>query len=312
MSGVARRVVPWAACWLLLALLPTRVSGETFTDVLGHRITWERPPSRIVSLSPSLTEILFAVGAGSAVVGVTRYCDHPAAARGLPKVGGIIDISIEAVVGLDPDLVLATRGNPVEVMERLRGLGLNVYALETRGSLERIAAVVRELGCVVGRGGTADSLGAALEARIRRVREQTRGIPDSLRPRVLFGSLEGPIWTAGPGSYIHELIEAAGGSNIAADLPVAWGSLSLEVVVARDPQVLLTWCAGDAGEVDLERCAEALLDQTASRRPWSLLSFARNRRVFVVEESRLQRPGPRVIDVLEEFAEYLHSLSGGQ
>ena len=295
---------------LLLALLLGRcglavASSQPlrrFEDPLGHVVEWRTPPERIVSLSPSLTEILFAIGCDTThVVGVTRFCNFPPEARDVPRVGGVVDPSLEAVLLRKPDLVLVTRGNPLEFIESLVRLGIPVYGVETRGRLARILATIAEVGAVTGREGAARRLIERLQATLQDVRQRTATLAPERRPRVFFGELEGAHWTAGPGSYVHGLIEAAGGENIGSVAPSAWSPLSLETIIERDPEVY--W--GTFGEEGEAAARERVLS-TLRNATWSQTSLGRTPRLFLAHEDVLQRPGPRVIELLPELARYLH------
>ena len=290
------------------------VAGQSFRDVLGQELRWEHPPARIVSLSPSLTEILYSIGAGAEVVGATRFCNDPPAARALPKVGGVADVNLEAVLVLSPDLVLATRGNALETMESLRRLGLSVYAIETRGDLEQILATIREVGRVTGRGPAADHLADSLGARSAAIGKRTAALDVTERPRVYVGELEGAHWTAGPGSYVHAMVEIAGGDNVGAIAPDAWSPLSLEAIIARDPEVFVGVFGPLSGGPEAEvraRTVEILTSQAA----WRGTSLGRHPRILLFHEDCFQRPGPRIFDLLEELARFLHPqlvpLEGG-
>jgi iron complex transport system substrate-binding protein len=302
----------WLLAWLVAQIPAPARSGapaeaRLFTDVLGHRVEWRTPPRRIVSLSPNLTEILFAIGCDTTrIVGVTRFCNYPPVATKVTRVGGIVDPSLEAIVVLRPDLVLATRGNPLEFLESLTQLGIPVYALEDRGSLARIFRIIAEIGQVTGQAVQADSLVYRLQARVADVARRTSAAAMTTPPRVYFGELEGALWTAGPGSYIGELIRAAGGENVAADAPSAWSALSLEAIVTRDPQVYLGTFAGDDTAPRRRAAEEGARRLLATREGWRETQLGRRPRVFMVQEDRLLRPGPRVVDVLEEFARFLH------
>ncbi|MFC1571997.1 helical backbone metal receptor [Candidatus Eisenbacteria bacterium] len=306
-----RGASPVLIAWLMLTAPQIAVAGpasvhtgteQTFEDALGHRVVWTEPPARIVSLSPNLTEILFAIQCDSAIVGVTRFCNHPPAALELPRIGGVVDPSLEAIMMLRPELVLATRGNPVEFLESLAGLKLPVFALETRGDTEQIFRTILSVGKVTGRDVTAGALVDSLRALVRDVTARTAGLDPALRPRVFMGELDGAHWSAGPGSFVHALIEAAGGENVAAIAPAAWSPLSLESIVASDPQVYLGTFAQE-GEV----AARELVLHTLRTQPgWKDTSLGAEPRVFLVHEDRLQRPGPRVFGVLVEFARELH------
>lgn len=288
---------------LCFAALP--VAAERFTDILGQEVRWEAPPARIVSLSPSLTEILYAIGAGDAVVGATRFCNVPPAARALPKVGGVADVSLEAVLVLRPDLVLATRGNALETMESLRDLGLAVYAIETRGDLAQILATIREVGRVTGRVESAAQLADSLEARSAAIAARMADLPAAARPRVYVGELEGAHWTAGPGSYVHAMVEIAGGDNIGAIAPDAWSPLSLEAIIAQDPQVYVGVygpLSGGAEPIARAHVLEVLATQAA----WRGTSLGHAPRILLFHEDDFQRPGPRIFELLDQLARFLH------
>ncbi len=282
------------------------IKPRVFEDVLGHRIQWRTPPERIVSLSPNLTEILFAIGCDTTVVvGVTRYCTYPPIVEALPDVGGVADPSLEAVAALQPDLVVATRGNPLEFMESLIGLGISVYAVETRGDLDRIFGLIYEIGEVTGRTDGAAALVDSLRGRVALVRSHVKGLRAEERPMVYMGELDGSHWTAGPGSYVQGMIEAAGGRNVGAVAPSAWSALSLEMIVARRPEVWLgaygPYSGGDEATVRA-RALEILRTHEA----WQQTPLGRHPRILLVHEDRLQRPGPRVYGVIEELTRFLH------
>lgn len=292
-----------------------------FKDDLGHHCALNAYPQRIVSLSPSLTEMLFALGCDSTrIVGVTTFCDYPPAAMRIAKVGGIVDASLEAILLRRPDLVLATRGNPLELIESLTKLGIPVYAMEDRGDLARVFTNIRRLGEVTGRGPEANALADSLQSRLDAVSRVTATLAPQQRPRVYFGELGDALWTAGPGSHVDGVIAAAGGTNVAAGAPDAWCPLALEAVLARDPEVYFGTYAGvpankvpqDSAEASAARADRLGAAQARARdylrghAAWRATSLGRELRIFLVEEDRILRPGPRVIDVLEEFARFLH------
>lgn len=287
----------------ILVAVPNPAPAATFTDVLGQQVSWISPPARIVSLSPSLTEILFAIGCdGENIVGITRFCNYPAATTSIQTVGGIVDPSLEAIVMSRPDLVLATRGNPLEFLESLRQLNMPVYGIEANGELELIISVVREVGAVTGRGAVAESLATFLATRLALVRSQTATLKPEQRPRVYFGELDGAHWTPGPGSYVHDLLIAAGCENVGAVATAPWSPVSLEVIIEQDPQVLIATYTGTDAAAARERILITLREQAA----WHQSSLGRNPRLIMIQADRILRPGPRVFDVLEEITEALH------
>jgi iron complex transport system substrate-binding protein len=291
-------------------LASQRMSAQVqeFRDCLGHEITWAQTPGRIVSLSPNLTEILYAIGAGEAVVGVTRFCDYPTAAQSVRKVGGIVDPSLEILVSLAPDLVLVTRGVPLEAMSSIRALGIPLFALDSRGGLDAIHANILELGKITGRAAPAEEVAREFERRWKRVLMRTLALPREARPRVFHGDLDGAHWTAGPGTYVHDLIEAAGGRNVAANAPGGWVPLALEAIVAADPEVYLG--TYDEEEESVEQAAERVRRSFRELPGWPHTTLGRSAqpRVFLVEVDQLQRPGPRIVGTLEAFSRFLHPL----
>lgn len=295
---------------ILLGLLPSgSVSGapHVFVDGLGDTLRWESPPRRIVSLSPNITETLFALGISGdsesqRIVGVTRFCDWPPEARGIARVGGIVDPSLEAIRSVEPDLVIVTRGNPKTFFEALDGLGIPMYALEANGGLSALLEAMRQLGHAVGRGEAADSLAADLRNRMEVLARQTREIPDEERPRVYYGSLESPLWTAGPGSMIDDLIHLAGGVNIAHEAPNPWSVLSLESIVAENPQIYLGTHPKDREEEAIRRASRILVEGPG----WKDTEMGRATRICLIEEDILMRPGPRILLAAEQAARCFH------
>ena len=257
-------------------------------------------PERIISLAPSVTEMLFAIGCDSAIVGVTTYCDYPPAARSLPKVGGFTSPNLEAILTLEPDLIVASRGNPWEPLDRLERLGIRVVAVQPQ-TLDEISETMRLLGRETGRDVSAEAAVRALDARIDAVAEKLSAVGSDARPRAFWGGWTDPIFTAGPGSFIHDVVERAGAVNIAEGAEHTWPQLSLEYVIARDPQVLLMSIG--MGGVETSEEALAIL---RTRSGWRELSAVRDGRVILLDGSALLRPGPRLVDVLETLARELH------
>lgn len=291
---------------LLLAATPLSAEPRVFVDDLGDTLRWDRAPERIVSLSPSITETLFAIGIGGGdegqrLVGVTRFCDEPPAARSIPSVGGIVDPSLESIRSVEPDLVITTRGNLKPFFEALRDLGIPMYAVETDGGLRPLLEGMRRLGHALGRPEASDALVDGLEARLDRLERATGSIPADERPRVYYGSLEPPLWTAGPGSMIDDVIRAAGGVNVASDAPTAWAIYSLERIVAADPQVYLGTFAPGGYEEDRKRALRLLSGGTG----WKDTQAGRTGRLCLIDENLLLRPGPRIISAAEDVARCL-------
>lgn len=270
-------------------------------DALGDTLPegpWAR---RIVSLSPSLTEALFALGVAPwKIVGVTRYCDYPGLAKKRPQVGGIVDPSIERIQETRPDIVLVTRGNPIEAQEQLRDLGLRVFAFEDREGLEGLARTLSLLRAIAGSDDpeVADALLRRSWLEPRAYREWAGSIEIAKRPTVHFTDPGNPEFTAGPGSHIDDLILHAGGRNAVAE-GAPWVRYSPEALMVSNPGYLLI--AQPAG-VDTARVLSGLRSQPA----YAALPALRAGRVCWIPADELMRPGPRLLDALEKLASCLH------
>lgn len=288
-----------AALALGLALAGAALAGPAppdtrrVTDMRGRLVTLPAAPTRIVSLVPSATEILFALGADDRIVGVTDFCDFPPAARAKPRVGGMLAPSLEAVVALRPDLVVATdAGTRRETVARLAELGLPVYLVGARRVAEAFEVIDR-LGALTGRAEAA----AALRARLaQRVQEIARAVADRPRPRVLYVLWPEPLLVPGRQAIVTELIALAGGASVTADEPGDYPRLSLEAVVARAPEVIVLARHGAAAP-------------PLARDPWDRLRSVpavRAGRVHGIDGDLVHRYGPRLVDGLLELARTFH------
>jgi len=268
------------------------------TDGLGREITLPSPAQKIVSLAPSNTEILFAVGAGDQVVGRDNFSDYPEAAQSLPDIGGGWgEYNIEAIVALEPDLVLAAAITPPEQVQALEDLGLRVFFLGNPTDLAGMYANLRTVAQLTGHEEETEALIKSLEARVAAVEEKISGVSE--RP-VVFYELDGTDpaapWTSGPGTFIDTLLSMAGGQNMGSQLEGAWVQIGLEALIAQDPDVILL---GDAiwGGVTPE--------SVAARAGWETLSAVQNNRVYPFDDNLVSRPGPRMVDGLETLAKKL-------
>jgi len=274
----------------------------TLTDDKGKRWTFDKPARRIVSLAPSVTELLFAIGAGDKVVGVTNYCDYPPEAKGKEKIGGFKDPSQEQVVSLNPDAVIASRGTPDPIIEELSATGMKVFCVDHE-DIRRMLASFSSVGKIAACSHRAEKVRKQLAGRWDAVLAKTRPLKPAQRPRLLYVVWAEPLFTAGPGSYANELIEASGAVNIAADAESDWPQYSLEAAIAKDPQVLLL-AAGPMSGFDVIR--EKKLAELKADKRWRNVSAVKDGRLIVLDEDHLGVPGPRLIDGLKELASALH------
>jgi iron complex transport system substrate-binding protein len=269
------------------------------TDGLGRTVTLESPAQRVVSLAPSNTEILFAIGAGSQVVGRDRFSNYPEEALEVTDIGGGWgELDTETIVSLDPDLVLAASLTPPEQIQALEDLGLTVFALTNPADLEGMYANLLLVAQLTGHEAEAVDLIETLKARVAAVEEKVATVED--RPLVFYeldATDPNAPWTSGPGTFIDTLLTMAGAQNLGADLDDVWVQVSIEELVTKNPDFILL---GDAtwGGVTPE--------DVAARAGWDALDAVQNGHVFPFNDDLVSRPGPRLVDGLEALAELLH------
>lgn len=271
----------------------------TVTDDLNRQITLQRPAQKIVSLAPSNTEILFALGAGNQVVGRDAFSDYPEAAKSLADVGGGWgELNNELVVSLQPDLVLAAQINTAEQVKTLEDLGLTVYYLANPTDFDGLYANLREVAALIGREEEAETLIEDLKARVAAVEEKVSLAAE--RPLVFYEldstDVNAP-WTSGPGTFIDLLLTMAGATNLGHDLQGEWVQVSVEELISRNPDIILL---GDYvwGGVKPE--------DVAARPGWDAIAAVKNEQVYPFDDNLVSRPGPRLVDGLEELARLIH------
>ena len=260
-------------------------------------------PSRIVSTFPSVTETLFALGAGDRVVGVSSYCRYPPAVLSLPKVGTYTKPDPEKIALLRPDLVIIQK-NAATLADRLKALGIP-YAQVKVGSLDEIYSLIIDVGRAVGLPDRAEKLNANIRSKLAAARAETRGQPP---PRVLIivgrnpGELTNLV-AVGPGSYLAELLEIAGGTNAMSGTTIAYPRISLETVVRLNPDVILDTSMMDRAGGD------PVVREQHLREPWLAhheLAAVQNGMVIGLASETLVTPGPRVVDAVELLHTKIH------
>ncbi|MFH1007970.1 MAG: cobalamin-binding protein [Candidatus Latescibacterota bacterium] len=257
-------------------------------------------PKRIVSTAPNVTEILFVLGLGDRVVGVSEFCNYPEAARSVAKIGGFSNPSVEAIVALEPDLVVGSWGNPMEMVDHIRRLHIGWIGVKIQ-SVEEVFAAMEIIGERTGKSVQAKKLVAGYRSRIRKITEYTELLTPEQRPRIFWGGWHEPIYTAGPGSYINDLIEMGGGRNVAENASGPWPRYGMEAIVAADPEVFL--CGHDPEGYATD--AEAL-EALRARSGWRDITAVRTGRVHLMRSDAFLRPGPRLVDALEQMVETIH------
>lgn len=267
------------------------VAPQTFVDDAGRKIFLANPPTRIVSLAPNITEILFALGLNEQIVGVTQFCDYPAEATQKANVGGVRP-NLEAIVAQRPDLVITLHVRP-DVLATFDQLKIPVFILEAK-TVEQVLSHIHTLGRMLRRAKEADEVVMEMRRRMVEVSARTKDLP---RPRLLYVLNSNPLITVGPGSFIHQVIELAGGTNIAADAASAYPRITMEEVLHDDPEILV-FPTGTLEGIPQHEQREWLR--------WTRLSAVKQSRFALIPSVLLDRPGPRIVEGLEQLARAVH------
>jgi iron complex transport system substrate-binding protein len=269
------------------------IASRTFVDDLGRRLYLAHAPQRIVSLAPSVTELVFALGAGDRVIAVTSSCNYPPEAAQKPKLPEA-GPDVESLAALDADLVLAVRAvMDRALIEQLEQLKISLYVMEAR-TIEDVLAQIHTVGRMLDRGSAATQLVSDMRGRFKRVKARTAPVA---RPRLLYVRSGDPLMTVGPGSVTHQLIELAGAENIGARLGAASSAIAMDELVRHTPDVLLIPVGESAG-------ISEFLHQLRTRGPG--IGPVQAPRLYHIDSALLDRPGPRIIEGLERLAALLH------
>ncbi len=267
------------------------------TDDLGRRVTVPAAVTRVVSLAPSVTEIIFAVGAGDRLVGVTTFCNYPEQARSIAKIGDTMTPNMEAIVALRPDVVFVSSASQLEGFTRLlEQNGIAVYVIDPQSLPDLYGKSLRQLGTLFGKNDDASRLADSLERRHREICRITNGCADQAEGgpaavRVFVQVSREPLFTVGKSSFLRQVIRDAGGILVTEDVETAFPKLSKETASALNPEVLILSDSEDNREPN-----DAFKNSPA----------VRNGRVYRVNADLISRPGPRLIDALEQIARDLH------
>jgi iron complex transport system substrate-binding protein len=267
------------------------------TDQLGRVIKLDKIPQRIISLAPSNTEILLALGLADRVMAVTDYCDYPPEVETKPSIGGFSTPNIEEIVALSPDLIMVTSIHEERILSQLEQKGLAAFALAPK-TLDEVLVSIQLVGEITGKEAEAAELVAEMQHKIKSVADRTNNLPQDERPRVFYLTWHDPLMTSGPGTLHHELIQKAGGSNIFADI-VGTQSVDLEILVARDPQVMIAGIGMGSGEDRTYQYLKADLRLQSTK-------AGKNNRIYGIDMDLTGRAGPRIVDGLEQFVRCIY------
>ncbi|MDI6842927.1 MAG: ABC transporter substrate-binding protein [Anaerosomatales bacterium] len=260
----------------------------TITDDAGRKVTIAKKPERIVSLAPANTEIVYALGALDRVVGVTTYDDYPPEVSSIAKVGDFMTPNMEAIAAAKPDLVLATGGVQAETIAKLEEAGAVVVAVDPQ-SLQGVYDAIKLVGTIIGEPAKADEVVQGMQDELETIQSAIEEAP----VRCFIEIAQDPLYTAGPGTFINDLIDQAGGENVVTQ--EGYVAYSLEQLLKDDPDVYLATKGSMSDPSDIEK-----------RPGYSALSAVKAKRVFVLDDNLVSRPGPRCIQGIRQIAEALH------
>ena len=292
-----KSALPLSTVLLIIFLIictPCPGVAKTVIDQLGRKVRLPDHPTRIVALAPSITEILFALKLSDRLVGATQFSDYPAAARSLPKVGSYVQLNVEKIVALGPDLCIAVKdGNPITAISKLEGMGIPVYAVDPR-NLEAVMGTMEELGRLLDVTDRASAIVSHMHTRIDRI-EQCIATA-SHRPTVFFQIGVSPIVSVGTSTFLHELITMAGGINLAQGKTPYPRFSKEEVIVLRPEVMIITSMARQAVFEEVKR----------DWQQWEAMPAVKNNCIYLVDSDVLDRPSPRLVDGLEMLARLIH------
>ena len=281
---------------------------RSFTGDLENTVILETPPQRIISLSPNLTEIIFLVGAGQQLAGRTDFCDYPAKAQAKPSIGGIINPSLERLVSLEPDLVLAARGVDAAFLDRLKEMQIPFLGYDPQ-TLDDVIALVRRIGRITGHDQQGREAAEALAERKASVAAQHRAADNKLR--VLFVLSRDPLFVAGATSFVDDMMGICGARNAVRDVSTIdqnrpWPQASREAVVAADPQLIII---AQRRGVRQQETSPDILAQLQALPAWREVAAVKGGQVYLINDDLVTIPGPRLIDGIEKIS---HLISEAQ
>ena len=290
-----------ALAMALVACIPQTAEVTTqiaLVDGLEREVVLEKPAESVVSLASSNTEILYAVGAGAQVVGRDSFSDYPSEALELTDIGGgFSEYDLETIVSLDPDLVLAAEINTPELVQSIEDLGITVFYIKNPTDFTDLYVTLQDIAMLTGHENETEELIDSLKSRVAAIEEKIAKI--KLKPTVFYeldATDMAKPYTPGPGTFHNTIIGMAGGTNIGAALDTAWAQISLEELLVQDPDFILL------GDANWGITPESVTE----REGWDTLTAVKEGKVLPFDDNLLSRPGPRLVDGLEELAKIFH------
>lgn len=269
-------------------------SDRKVTDRLGRVVRIPMDPVRVVSLAPSVTEVVYALGQDQRLQGVTQFSNYPPEAMNLPRVGSYVHLDVEKIVSLRPDLCLAIKdGNPVDVIRRLEGLNIPVYAVDPK-NLDAVMEMISDVGELLDAIQQSEMIVKNMKERIETVKSTVSGTLD--RPKVFFQIGVSPIVSVGTETFLHELITLAGGYNLTHG-EVAYPRMTIEQVLTMAPDVLIITSMTRGQSFEAVK---------AQWKRWKSIPAVKNDRIYLVDSDIVDRPSPRLVDGLEILVRYIN------
>jgi iron complex transport system substrate-binding protein len=269
------------------------------TDEIGRKVKISNAPKKIISLAPNITEILFALELDEEILAVTDFCDYPNAALTKPKIGGFVNPSIEMIISLNPDLVIATRdGNRRETIQRLNDLGLSVYVINPKG-FDGVMKTIQNIGEVVGRQDEERKIVTALRTKRENILALTQSLP---KPRIFFQVGEAPIITVGRETLANDLIRLAGGRSISENEAINYPHYSIETIMFKAPEVII---------ISSMESKRDYLNSVKKWQNWKSIPAVKKNAIYVVDSNLVDRPSPRIGEGLETIVRMIHPEAMG-
>jgi len=300
MKMIGRQIFARGTNWLMVVLLSMafvltactpneQTPTQYVVDDLGRLVTINGTPERIISLAPSNTEILFALGLGDRVVGVTMYCDYPPEAQDKEKVGDYYGPDIEKIIALQPDLVLATDFHRFDLIPALEQQGVAVFAVAPQ-TLDDVLESIQKIGQIADKEAEALELVDRMTSKIEEIEEQTKELEE--KPRVFYMTWQDPMWTIGRATWIDDLINISGGVNIFSQYFESGAMVEIEWVILLNPEIIIT--------------SEWSYDWALNATELASTNASQTGRIYTFDDDLAQRPGPRLVEGLEWFAYLIH------
>ena len=278
------------------------LTEKVIVDDLGKKFISDTAPQRFVSLAPSNTELLVALGLESRIVGRTRYCNFPKSIESVQVVAGFNTLDLEKIAALNPDIVFAIRGNDIESLRGLDRLDIPFFSFDIK-NLNDLNKAIKKMGIFLDVESRADSLVMKYVERIENVRQKVQHINE--RPKVMWGLGDNSFYTAGKNTMIDNIINLAGGDNVAREAIGEWPQVSIETVLMWSPEIIITTQGDPEG-------LSALIERLSRTRVWENIPAVINKNILFIQPDILLRPGPRLIDALEMITDFILSYQSNR